>query len=197
MASSSRAVQDLIQKAFSSDGALGKGLQILKDLPLDSPVVQSSGFFLASLLTMQFLQWRSKIHLQNAYIREPCRPKEVTWLDDTAFSVLVAICDAILPRIAANDIDSKDILEAFESMCPGIKDLHIISPEEVEKHKAHFVRGALDMNVAEFTALAFQGALLPDDKQKLSMFLKVLSTTPGTLLLFGYAAPFQVCACPS
>jgi hypothetical protein len=167
-------------------------LTALIDKITETPGAQASGFFLATLLCHYYANWRRTIHRESAHLRAPRRPKEVDWLDDEAFASLVAICDTIIPRFTDAEVNCEELLDAFEKMSPGARQMKLFTPADVAKHRKHFMRGALDLKVAEFTALAFQGVVLKEDKQKLAQFLSLLSTSVGTLLLFGKAAPFHV-----
>ena len=147
------------------------------------------GLFFASILAQGYFNWRTSIRKSSKHIRSSKKPKEVSWLNENSFQVLVAICDAFLPDYLAEQVTFQSVSESMSSFGDIA---NVISAKDVEKHKEHFMRGALSMKVPEFTSIAFQSALSDEEKGKLALFLNLLSTAAGCLVVTGFAAPFQV-----
>jgi hypothetical protein len=185
-----RRLMDSLTNAAHSMG-INKIIDPLLRDPECKVLAKGSAFFLAACLVQYYIGWRTRVAEGNVCMRRSRRPTEVIWLSDDGFQALVAICDAILPSCGSEEITVDNLMDAFEKMSPGVKAMNLFTKDDVEKHKAHFMRGALELKVPEFTALAFQGALLKEDKEKLSLFLNLISSSLGSFLLFGLFAPFQ------
>ena len=148
--------------------------------------------FSASIIWQVYLQWRRKL-LESSSELQAYKKKssELTWVDDNAFEVVVAICDAFIPKLDENSISGSSVIASFENLYPGISKIGIL-PKDFVYHKKHIARGALESDIPFIMCLAFQNLLSKNDQIKLFLLLKLLSTTVGCFLITGNFAPFQV-----
>lgn len=143
----------------------------------------------ATIGVFRYLSWRKKQWTDAAVLSKPAA---ATWLNQSQYDVLVAICDTLIPSIDPSAVTSASLNEAFAAMCPEITSSGILgNPCELSKHADFFARGAVAMNIPSLAAEAVQHFIPIEGKQDLALFLTLLSTSVSTMLISGYAVPFS------
>jgi hypothetical protein len=139
-----------------------------------------------------FYHWHLQ-QTQGQILKSVKKPDEIQWLDDDAYVAFAAICDTILPTLATKDCTEEKLMKAMEEYHPRFyQENKKFIDGVLSKYKKYLVTGAVEYGTPKHAAEALQNFLSADEKNQLFIVLKALSTTPGTLLLTGYFAPFQV-----
>jgi len=119
----------------------------------------------------------------------------IKWCDRESFEVLSQLCDALIPSLPATSCTSEAILSAIIAIHPSLakesnKTSMIFNVDHLQNHKEYLCRGAIDIRLPKVFAKVIQKLASQDDQWKLYLLLKLLSTSIGTYLLFGWPIAF-------
>jgi hypothetical protein len=120
-------------------------------------------------------------------------PASVSWIGQSSFDVLTAICDAFIPVINPSELTLSRLHEALRGIH---KELHTLASVENEDcmndHRLYLCRGAVALGIPEASAKALDILISRAEQLELSLMLKILSTSVGCYCTAGYPLPFQV-----
>ncbi len=147
---------------------------------------------LAAAVGFTYFTWRTQIQRNSLSLRSHSRPSDVTWLTESGYQVVVAICDTFIPELSPEEISLGALRDALQKLCPEILDQVVITEQDLRTHQGHLRRGAVQSNIPNLFVKIFQDKLQPVDKKKISGLLSALATSAGCAVLSGFPAPFQV-----
>jgi choline dehydrogenase-like flavoprotein len=131
------------------------------------------------------------IHRQNSMdsveVKSPrygLRPADVTWLSDSGYEQLSALCDTIIP--AHENVADEEVISLLNKYLGSNSLLPVLD----EPALVFLQEGALSAGIPSAVSRAIDKCLYPEEKTQLSILCSTLSTSVGCLLLTGYAAPF-------
>jgi hypothetical protein len=119
----------------------------------------------------------------------------IKWCDRDSFEVLSQLCDALIPSFPATSCTTEAIQSAIIAIHPSLakesnKTSMIFNVDHLQNHKEYLCRGAIDIRLPKVFAKVIQKLASQDDQWKLYLLLKLLSTSIGTYLLFGWPVAF-------
>lgn len=157
-----------------------------------SNIPPSTLHFIVGAIFSVYYNWRKSLKASSRAILCLKRPEGATWLDDDAFAVLTAICDALIPHIEPEDLTMANLRSAVDAICPGVFEALKFTSEDLNRHKTHLSRGAIESKLPETVALIMQQFVYEKDRKEVSLLLKLLSTSLGGFIFSLKLAPFQV-----
>lgn len=120
----------------------------------------------------------------------------IKWCDQASFEVLSQLCDALIPSLPTASCTPEAIQSAIIAIHPSLakesnRKSMIFNVNDLQHHKEYLCRGAIDIRLPIVFAKVIQKLASQDDQWKLYLLLKLLSTSIGTYLLFGWPIAFQ------
>ena len=118
------------------------------------------------------------------------------WIDQGAFEVLTAICDALIPSVNTKELSIDRLRESVEALHLNLtKATSPLTDEFIQKNEGYLCRGAIDMNLHMIAVQALGTVITEAEQSQLWLVLKLLSYQFGCHAITGYPVAFQVKEC--
>eukprot|EP01031_Cornospumella_fuschlensis_P032475 gene32475-39264_t len=122
----------------------------------------------------------------------PSLASDISWLDQSAYEALIAVCDALLPSLSVQATSDEELLKTLSKMgISNVSDTLRTSLSSLRAFKGFLCAGAVDNGTHRHAAQAVQSLLSKKEQEQLYAVLKAMSTSVGNLALTGYPVPFK------
>lgn len=119
-------------------------------------------------------------------------PDGVTWIGQSSYEVLIAVCDALLPSLSVKECSDEELLKSFAKLGVTTVDDDLgVSLRAIGQVRAYLCAGAVDCGTPKHAAEALQSLISVPEQEQLSLVLLLLSTSVGNFLFSGYPVAFQ------
>lgn len=112
----------------------------------------------------------------------------IKWCDQSSFEVLTSLCDSFIPSIELSLCTPELILQSIHSIHPMLSNDNMLfsNMDFLKENIDYLCRGALDIDIHIVMTKTIQILVSTSDQFQFYLMLKLLNTSFGTFILFGY-----------
>ncbi len=138
------------------------------------------------VLVQKFFRWKSQnsATVFTALNKNYLRPPQHTWLSSEQFAVLVALCDAFIPQL-----DAQEVYKEYGDLDLPV-DITKLDNNLFEKNIQLLRNGALSRSVHNNVCDVLYRITSETERADVVFLLKNLATSAGCFLMTGFAAPY-------